>query len=57
MTIYNTYLGKYVSFTNSTITKHTDNAENALQLSKCDAKETCEALNFATRTDRYTVHA
>mgnify|MGYP003588281356 CR=1 FL=1 len=55
MTIFNTYLGKYVSSTNSTITKHTGNAENALQMSKRDAKETCEALNFTTRTDHYTV--
>ena len=57
MTIFNAYLGKYVSFTNSSITKHTNNAENALQMSKRDAKETCEALNFATHTDRYTVRA
>ena len=57
MTIFNAYLGKYVSFTNGSITKHTDNVENALQMSKRDAKETCEALNLATRTDHYTVRA
>ena len=57
MTIFNAYLGKYVSFTNSSITKHTNNAENALQMSRREAKEICEALNFATRTDHYTVCA
>ena len=57
MTIYNTYLDKYVSATNSTKTSHTDNKQNALIFSKHEALKTCELLNFTTRTDHYTIHA
>ena len=56
MTIFNNYLGKYVSAVTASKVSHTPDKTNALTVTASEGREICNYLNRATDSGHYTTH-